>query len=325
MDELTSIRTFINVVETGSFSAAARRASSSTSSVARQIKSLEDELGVRLINRNTRRQSLTEPGQVFFERAATLLKSLQAAKSEAKSFRDSAKGLLRVSLRVSIGISVILPALPQLLERYPDLIVEVLLTDKHQDLITNEIDLAVWMGTLPNSEIIARRLCPSERIVCGAPDYFKKNGIPRVPDDLTKHSCIVYNSYGKIWTLTKDGTPHHIAVDGRLRTDNSLAMMTAAQSGIGLIIAHEWLMRQHLAEGKLVRVLSDYSVSPTNDEAPLYVVYPNGRGLSKKVRIFVDFLIELFQDRNPAPGAAAAKGGMRVVPPSAKHRNLRVI
>lgn len=297
MDELSRIRTFIKVVESGSFSAAARHVSS-ISSVTRQIKSLEDELGVRLIQRSTRSLSLTEPGRRFYERVTAIAHDLHNAKSEAQSFQDTVKGVLRVSLRVTAGPTIIVPALPRLLSRYPELRIDVSLSDEQQDLIAANIDVAVWMGHVRDSDIVARRLTPGRRVVCGSPAYFAQHGIPQRPEDLGRHNCVVYSahSYTNHWGFTKDGRTQDIEVNGSMRSDNGLVLLSSALAGVGLIVVHDWMVRLPVANGQLVRVLDDYTVNPRPGEAELFAVYPSSRGMSRKVRVFVDFLIELFQE-----------------------------
>ena len=298
MDELARIQTFMKVVEAGSFSAAARDVSS-ISSVARQVKSLEDELGVRLLHRSTRSLSLTEPGRLFYDRARAIANDLNNAKSEARSFQDSVKGVLRVALRVSAGTTIIVPALPKFLEKYPDLTVEISLTDERCDLIANDIDVAVWMGLLPDSEIVARRLSPSQRIVCASADYFERHGMPQVPEDLQKHNCLLYTARParSSWGFTKEGQHQEVEVKGSLRTDNGLVLLAAALAGQGVIVVNEWMVRMPISQGLLKVVLKDYSVTPRVGDAELNVVYPSSKGLSLKVRVFVDFLIDLFQAR----------------------------
>lgn len=297
MDELGRVRTFIKVVEAGSFSAAARH-ESSVSSVARQVKSLEDELGVRLLSRNSRNLSLTEPGRLFYERARAISNDLNAAKLEATSFQDSVKGLLKVSLRVSAGASLITPALPAFLKQYPELTIDIALTDERVDLIANNIDVAVWIGDLPSSDIVARQLSPSRRIMCASSAYFKANGVPGTPADLHQHNCLIFSApnYPDRWLFEKDGNQEEVQVTGNLRSSNGLALLSAALSDLGLIVVHEWMVRPQLEEGRLVRVLDDYVIKPTLAEAPIHVVFPSSRGLSLKVRTFVDFLVELFAD-----------------------------
>ncbi len=301
MDELSRIQTFINVVEAGSFSAAARHVSS-ISAVTRQVKSLEDELGVRLLQRSTRSLSLTEPGRLFYERACAISHNLRNAKSEAQSFQETVKGVLRVSLRVATGPTIIVPALPRLLSQYPDLTIEIALSDEHHDLIKNNIDVAVWMGHLPDSEIIARRLNQGRRVVCGSADYFKRMGIPKKPSDLRSHHCLVYSahSYTNSWGFTQNEQTEEIVVNGPMRTDNGLVLLSSALAGLGLIVVPDWMVRLPLSSGQLVRVLDGYTVNPRPGEAELFAVYPSSRGMSKKVRVFVDFLVELFKDGTPA-------------------------
>jgi DNA-binding transcriptional LysR family regulator len=301
MDDFARIRTFIEVVDAGSFSAAAR-SNSSVSSVARQVKSLEDELGVRLINRSTRRLSLTEPGRLFYERARSISADLRSAKREAASFQDSVKGVLRVSLRVSTGTTVIVPALPTFLKQYPELSLDIALTDERLDLVANNIDVAVWIGTLPDSEIVARRLSPSKRIVCGSPAYFERHGVPQLPADLLRHNCLLFTapSYRDVWEFAKDADHEEVKVHGNLRSANSLVLLSAAMADLGVIVVNEWIVRPLITQNSLVRVLGDYNVRPSDGDAELHVVFPSSHGLSRKVRVFVDFLVQLFE----ADGAA---------------------
>jgi DNA-binding transcriptional LysR family regulator len=306
MEELARIQTFIKVVEAGSFSAAARD-SSSVSSIARQIKSLEDEVGVRLINRSTRSLSLSEPGRVLYERVRTMAAELNNAMSEARSFQQSVKGVLRVALRVSTGTTIIVPALGSFLAQYPDLSVDVTLTDERLDLVAHNIDVAVWMGQLPDSEIVARRLSPSQRIVCGSPGYFERHGKPQLPADLQRHSCLLFTApqYGNRWQFQNGGVLEEIVVDGRVRSGNVLVLLSGALTGLGLIMVHEWMVRRRIADGQLERVLEGYTASPTSADAELHVVYPSSRGLSLKVRVFIDFLVQLFGGTQQPPGVPA--------------------
>jgi DNA-binding transcriptional LysR family regulator len=297
MDELASIRNFIVAVEAGSFSAAARRVNTSTSAVARMVKSLEDELGVRLLNRNTRHQSLTEVGRVFYERVRAISNDLTMAKGEAQSRHETATGLLRISLRASAATTLIIPALHLFQQKHPDVKLEISLSDERVDLIANNIDVAVWLGDLPDSELVARRLSKSYRVICGSPEYLEKHGTPVCPQDLLKHNCIVYTAprYGNCWYFSKNGLSEQLQVMGNLRTDSSLILLSAAQAGLGLVVVQEWTVRRPIEEGKLVRVLEDYVVNPIEREAALHVVYVSSRGNPRKIQAFVGFLVDLFR------------------------------
>lgn len=299
MDEFTQVRTFIKVVEAGSFSAAARDASA-VSSVARQVKSLEDELGARLLNRNSRRLSLTEAGQRLYERACNIVKEFDTVKSEIRSLQEDVKGVLRVSLRIAAGATVVVPALPKLLAQYPELVVDVTLTDEREDLIANNIDVALWLGALPNADIVARRLSPTQRVVCGSTAYLKKYGIPHDPEELRHHNCLLYNapSYGNKWRFTKDEEYKEIEVKGPVRADNGLVLLSSALADLGLVVVPEWMVRSYIEQGTMMTVLPEYTVHPHTEHADLYAVYANRRGLSRKVRVFVNFLIEIFGEIN---------------------------
>jgi DNA-binding transcriptional LysR family regulator len=297
MDEFSRIKTFIKVAESGSFSAAARDVAS-VSSIARQVKSLEDELGVRLFNRSTRKLALTDAGRNFFERVKVIVYDLNGAKAEAKSLHEEVRGALRVSLRVAAGTTVVIPALPRLLERHPGLMLDIILTDERRDLIANNIDVAMWLGDLPNADIVARRLSPSRRIVCASPAYLEKHGIPTNPSDLLRHQCLLFSAptYRNRWSFTRDGRREEIEVTGNVRSDNGLILLSSSLASLGIVIVHHWMVRGLIAEGRLTRILSEYTINPRPGGAELYAVYPSSRQLSRRIRAFVDFLVEVFRE-----------------------------
>ncbi|MGO8080309.1 LysR family transcriptional regulator [Rhizobium ruizarguesonis] len=296
MDELGNIKTFIDVVECGSFSAAARRRDTTVSTILRQVKALEDELGVRLLNRTTRSNSLTEPGANFYERARTVVSELRSAKQEASSFQTTVKGLLRVCLRISAS-RVILPALPAFLERHPDLVLDVMLSDERLDLVAHKIDVGVWLGHLEDSRIVARRLTPSKRVICASPAYLAKRGVPSTPQEITQHNCIIYQGsiYQDLWRFTKGDEQIDVTVHGNLRTNTSPVLVAAVLSGMGLAVLQEFTVRSALADGTLKQIFPEYEVSPTDVDTGVYAVYPNAKGMTRKTRVFIDFLVNLFR------------------------------
>ena len=297
MDELTLIRTFINVVKAGSFSAAARHRSS-ISSVVRQVNALEDKLGLRLLNRSTRSLSLTDAGRLFFERGTKIVDDLSNAVSEAKSLKEEVKGPLKVTLRVTAGTTVVVPALAKLLRQYPELSIDISLTDERRDLVANGIDVAMWLGELTDSSLIARRLSPTRRIVCGTPAYFAKHGIPQAPQDLLQHNCLVFTapSYNNRWGFSRGGQKEEVEVRGSVTSDNGLILLSAGLQDVGLIVVHEWMVRNLIQEGRMIRVLDQYTVNPRPGDADLYAVYPSSRAASQKVKVFVNFLVETFAE-----------------------------
>jgi len=299
MDELGTNRAFLQVIESGSFSAAAREMGVSVASIARQFSSLEERLGVRLLNRTTRHQSLTEAGRLYCENVRELLEQYDAMKREISSFQDGVKGHLRVHLRHSVGSKLIVPALPRFLEEHPDVSLDVTLTDEQADLVSHGVDLAVWLGNLEDSSLIARRLSHGRRVICGSPAYVKRFGEPATPIDLKQHNCIIYRakSYDNIWRLTKGGETTAVPVSGNLKSDSSAVLMTSAQCGLGLAVLQEAMVRSAIAEGSLVTVFPDYQVSSTNNDIGLYAVHPGRRKTSPKTRAFLDFLVKLFREQ----------------------------
>lgn len=290
----------MKVVETGSFSAAVRDVSavSSVSSVARQVRALEDEMGVRLLNRNTRRLSLTEAGQRLYDSACRLIGEFDQVQAELVSMHEQVKGVLRVSLRISLGMAIVVPALPAFFARHPDLTIDLTLTDERRDLIANNIDVAVWLGPMADSEMVSKRLLPTRRIICGSSSYFARKGIPEKPEDLAQHDCLLFSApnYSNSWGLQKDGRYQEVAVRGPIVADNGLVLVSLLRDGAGLAILPEWMMRRELDSGAIVRVMQDYTVSPHPSHADLHVVYASSRAMSRKVRAFVDFLVETFNN-----------------------------
>ncbi|SLN41554.1 LysR family transcriptional regulator [Oceanibacterium hippocampi] len=303
MDELTCIRTFLQVVEAGSFSAVARQKNTTASSIARQVGALEKLLGVRLINRTTRTQNLTDPGHLYYQQMAGVIGRIDNINTDVSSYQKSVKGMLRVQLRTSVATEVILPEIPRFLRENPELSLDIQLSDETIDLIKNQIDVAVWLGKLDDSSNVARRLSKSHRVVCGSPAYFAEHGTPKHPAELAEHNCLIYKGahYRSTWAFAWDGKSMEISVSGNMQTSSSTVLMKAAVNGLGIMVTQEWMARQAIANGDLVRVLDQYEVSPTTQDTALYAVYPHGHRISPNTRAFVDFLVSLFTQDNGCP------------------------
>jgi DNA-binding transcriptional LysR family regulator len=292
------MRVFVQVVEDGSFSATARRKNMSVSAIARQILSLEETIGARLLNRTTRHQALTEVGHIYYERARRIIKEIDDINQVVSSFYGETKGLLKVHIRTSAAHAII-PELPKFLETYPDVGLDLTLTEERVDLVSEGVDVAVWLANLEDSNLVARRLTFTNRVVVGSPGYFEKRGMPNTPHDLTQHNCIVftdsiYSSNG--WRFVKDGETIDVPVSGNLRTATAGSLLNLVCSGMGVTIIHHWMARRALQEGRLVRVLADYDPNPAELAIPLCVVYPHSHGLPPKTRAFVDFLVSVFKE-----------------------------
>jgi DNA-binding transcriptional LysR family regulator len=295
MDELAAMRVFTRVAQKGSFSKVARFTGTSTSSTARLVNSLEEELGVRLFNRTTRQLVLTEAGQRFYEDAARILQSVDDAKRGAAAYQHEVRGLIRVHCGKSAGSAIILPALPQFLAQNPDVIVDLSLTDERVDIVAEKVDIAIWRGSMEDSSLVARLLGSPRRVLCGSPKYFSRHPKPSAPADLAKHNCLLYSAphYTGEWIFCKDGQTIRVPVSGNLKTDTGAALLTSTLSGLGLAVLPEWMVADFCKQGQLQTVLTDYEVRPSDTDASLYLVYPH-RSPPPKVASFIQFVLALF-------------------------------
>ena len=296
MDRLAALEAFVKVAETQSFSEAARRLRASKSVVSRQIAALEAELGARLFQRTTRSMTLTEAGRSYFERASRILADLEDANLSVSQLQATPRGQLRVNAPMSFGLLHLAPALPDFLARYPDVDIDLTMNDRFVDLIDEGFDLAVRVGKLEDSSLVARKLVPVRRVICASPDYLKARGTPQTPDDLTQHACLCYSnlSMAHEWRfVTEKGAPWPVEVKGRLNVNNGDALKIAALRGLGFVNLPTFIVGSELQAGTLVTVLDRF----IPQDASLSAVYPHSRHLSPKVRAFVDFLTERFGPR----------------------------
>lgn len=290
MDKLASLRAFVKVVELGSFAEAGRKLRLSRSAVSKYVGDLERDLGVQLLHRTTRRASPTENGQAYFERTLGILAELDAADQAVAQLQSTPRGLLRINAPMSFGTIKLGLLLAEFMERYPDLQVQLVLTDEQVDPVQAGVDVTLRIAELETSSLIARKLMTIDRIICGAPAYFKAKTKPLHPDDLRRHDCLTYGflSTGNQWKLTGPDGDHWIAPRWTLCANNAEVLRDAAVKGRGLAILPVFLAEQQLKGGALVTVLDDYRSPPLT----LYAVYPPTRHLSVKVRLFIDFLVE---------------------------------
>ncbi|MES3000919.1 MAG: LysR family transcriptional regulator [Pseudomonadota bacterium] len=299
MDRFAEMKVFSTVVDAGSFVAAADQLGMSKAAVSRHVSELESRLGVRLLQRTTRRLSLTEEGQVFLARSRELLAAVQEAESEITARKSDAVGLLRVSAPLTFGILHLAPLWGQFRARHPQVSFDVMLSDRTVDLVEEGFDLAVRVATLPSSTLISRRLASTRIVACASPAYLRKRGKPKHPDDLKSHDVIAYTywSGGDEWTF--DGPDGATAVATRpcMRTNNGDTCRAAALAGQGIVLQPTFLIGGDLAQGKLVEVLPQYSAG----ELGIYAIYPSRKHLPPKTRLLVDFLATAFA-KPPWPG-----------------------
>ena len=307
MDRLDDMLAFIKVVDAKSFTAAADRLNLSKSVVSRRIADLENRLGARLLNRTTRKLSLTEVGQAFFERCTRILSDLDEAERAVADLHAAPRGRLRVNAPLSFGLLHLAGAVAEFMERYPAIEVDIDLNDRYVDLFDEGYDVAVRIGRLRDSSLIARRLAPNRRVVCASPAYIEAHGAPRVPEDLAQHRCLLYTNVptAEQWQFKVDGETRVVRVNGCLRANNGDILLAAAIAGHGVVVAPTFMCGEALASGDLRCLLSDYTFS----DSAVHAVYPQNRHLSPKVRAFVDFLAARF---GPEPYWDAA------LPPAAR-------
>ena len=291
MDKLASLRAFVNVVELKSFAEAGRKLRLSRSAVSKYVGELERDLGVQLLNRTTRQASPTETGQAYYERALAVLADLDAADPAAPQAQSTPRGLLRVNAPMSFGTIKLGPVLAEFMERYPDLQIQLVLSDEQVDPVQEGLDVTLRIAELEPSSLIARKLLDVDRVICASPGYFRKHGKPKQPAELRQHECLTYGflSTGNQWKLTgEDGVDHWIAPKWSLCANNAEVLRDAAVKGRGIAVLPVFLAEKELKSGALVTVLDDYKAP----QLTLYAIYPPTRHLSVKVRLFIDFLVE---------------------------------
>lgn len=298
MENLTDIAVFVKVVEAGSFTAAAEALEMSQSHVSRRVTALEERLGVRLLQRTTRKISLTEAGGELFRRATRGLSEIAEAELEVTRFQTEPRGTLRVSAPTSFSQLHLAPLLSQFIERYPAVRINLQLNDQQVDLVEEGFDMAVRIATLQDSQLVARRIAPSRQILCASPAYLAKRGVPQHPDDLIQHDCIVY-TYGAEpgkWRFRAPGadTDTVVPINGPVHTNNGIVEKIAALDGVGLALLPSFYVGDEIRSGALRAVLTHFP--PV--ELGIYAVYPERKGVGPKLRAFVDFLRERF---NPPP------------------------
>lgn len=298
MDKLTSMQVFVAVVETGSFAAAAERLDLSRAMVTRHVMNLENRLGTRLLNRTTRRLSLTEAGVAYFERCQQVLADVEEADAIASQFGETPRGRLRINAALSFGVRYVAPLLAEYLQHYRDVTVDLALNDRVVDLIDEGYDVAIRIGALAPSNLVARKIGATRLVVCGSPAYFARQGWPRTPADLSQHTCCGYSYWTtpNEWPFTDAaGRTEVIHVKGSLSANNGDALCAAAVNGAGLIYEPAFIVADDLDAGRLQAVLTEYETR----ELGIYAVYASRRHLSAKVRSFVDFLAARFAGHAP--------------------------
>ncbi|MUG94580.1 LysR family transcriptional regulator [Scytonema sp. UIC 10036] len=292
-DRFESIRSFVAVAQRLSFVEAAETLRIDSSTLSRRIRRLEKTLGVRLFNRNTRHVVLTEAGAIYLVRCLDILARLDEADAAISSLSGDPRGVLHLTLPVAFGQRHITPALPEFLALYPRINLELFFTDRFVDVLEENIDVAVRIGKLRDSQLIARKLAPNRRVLCASLDYLNRYGRPEKPEDLEKHNCLIFSllATGNTWHFSCGEKQVNVPVQGRIVSDNAEALYQAALSGCGIALLATFIVGKDLRCGRLLTVLDEWTTPQTD----IFAVFAPGRYVPSKIRVFVDFLIERFR------------------------------
>lgn len=297
MDRLLLMRSFARAVETGSFSAVAREIGTSQPNISRHVALLEDYLGTRLLHRSTRKLSLTPDGERYYADTRRVLDAIAEAETKVRG-EDSPRGLLRVACPTSLGRTHVLPLVNRLLERYPELEIDLQIGDRFIDLVEEGVDVAIRIGVMKDSALRARRVGTAERVCVASPKYLAKHKAPKVPSDLSRHECILYSlqATGNVWSFKQ----HDVVVTGRLKVNTPDAVHSAVVDGLGIGYAGVWLFEDAMADGRVKPLLRQFPGPP----APISLVYSDKRLLSRRASVFMDCVANEFA-KIPALNAGA--------------------
>jgi DNA-binding transcriptional LysR family regulator len=298
LDQFAAMATFVRVVDAGSLSGAARSLPSSLTSVSRQISALEQHFRTPLLLRTTRHLALTDDGRMLYERAKSILGELREVEATLSRHRRAPSGRIRISAPTLIGRLLMAPLLAEFLRRYPQLSVDLLLIDRAVDMIEEDIHLALRIGHLPDSPLVARKLADIAMIICASPAYLARRGVPQLPADLSRHDCLAFSDTPGIaeWRF-KEGakTERKIRISGRLWVNSLDALVSAAKAGAGIVRVPSWQIEAELAAGDLRPILVDHAPPPV----PLHLLFQPSRLTSPNSRVFVDYLVERWRAADP--------------------------
>jgi DNA-binding transcriptional LysR family regulator len=290
LDDLKSMSVFIQVVDQGSLSAAAEREGISPTMAGNHLRALERKLGAKLLNRTTRRHSLTEVGQTYYDQARTILQLVAQAHAGVEAAQAKPRGRLRITAPVSFGAERLTPALGEFLAQNREISIDLTLSDRVGDLIDDGFDAAVRIGELSDSGLVARQLQHYRMWVCAAPSYLRERGTPARPQELEGHDCLLFSYAGGQWRFGQSDRSPKVRVHGRLQVNNGQALRMAARAGLGIIMQPEVLLAEDVAEGRLVRLFSACELPGR----PMNLVYLSDRQMPPKLRSFIDFVVAKF-------------------------------
>jgi DNA-binding transcriptional LysR family regulator len=305
VDRLEAMQIFCKVVELGSFAAAADRLDISTSAVSRQVAQLEAHLQARLLNRTTRRISLTEDGRAYYERCLQLLSDLEEAEEMVGNTQAALRGTLRLTAPISFGIWQLPLAIAEFSRQHPEVKFDLSLADHQVDMVEAGLDMAIRIGELGSQNLVARPIGKARLMTCASPDYLARHGTPTAPAELAGHQCLTYayNAEPHVWKFTHtSGEQAEVRISGPAHANNGIALRELAALGMGISRAPDFVMQTVVNEGRLVELLPDWAPG----QLTVYAAYPSRKHLSAKVRAFVNFMQTWLAERCPKTGAFTA-------------------
>ncbi len=283
-DRLLALRTFVRTAHAGSFSRAARDLGLSQPSISRILARLETEVGAKLLVRTTRAVALSEAGADYLARIEPLVSALEEADHAARGTGEL-RGLLRIAVSSSFGVREVIPRLPKFLERHPALRVDLGISDQRQDLVVDGVDVALRLGSLPDSSAVARKLAEAPRVLAASPAYLERRGRPRNPEDFASHAMII-GPGPNAWTFTKNGQRISVRVEGQLTTAANEGAVAGGVAGLGITLTSFWGCRAEIERGDLIRIMEDWAMDPVE----VHALFPPGRAASPAARAFIDYL-----------------------------------
>ncbi|BAL26982.1 LysR family transcriptional regulator [Azoarcus sp. KH32C] len=288
--DLPTLKSFITVADAGGFSRAAEQMGTSTAAISRRVAALEQALGIQLFRRTTRRIDLTEAGHQFYADVVNVFHMLEEAEERVRVGRERVSGLIRVAAPLSFGIQRLAPLLPAFMQRHPDLKIQLLLEDRYTDLVAEGIDVALRIGTLADSTLIARRIAPVARVFCASPAYLEAHGVPESPQDLSRHCCLEYSQRGsrEDWGAVFGVPADRLQIHGNLVANNAEVLKECAIQGMGITLLPDFVVQDALADGRLRQVLAHCHPEPFG----LHAVRPSSRMVPARVRLFIDYMSE---------------------------------
>ena len=324
MDRLQAIIAFARVVESGSFARAAERLDVSVSSVSRQVADLEAHLDARLLNRTTRRLSLTESGRAFYERSLQLLADLEEAEESASAGTARPRGTLRLTCGITFGVRYLAPAIAEFVTRHPEMRFDVELSDRAVDLVDEGFDAALRIGKIGSQQLVGRKVGVTRLICCASPAYLERHGVPQKPEDLAGHACLTYeySPQKNVW-LFRDasGSDRSVRIDGPVHANNGRLLVALAVAGVAITIEPDFIVGPEVRAGRLVPLLQAFEAPPAN----IYVAYPSRRHLSAKVRAFADFLADRFAQPEWLLASAPVPSTLRGFKPRVRTRTAQAL